>query len=722
MGLALLTAGTTSWTGGHALADVGGGTRDLSYGPGLFSESGAGVVELGEQTTVAGAVAQSDGKILYADESGTVTRLLSNGLADPTYGVAGTVTVAVSGDVVRVKRQPLALQPDGKLLLVGSSYPSGGDGDGPGIAFLARLDTDGTPDASFGTGGVLELPQGDDSGLERLAVQGDRILVTASGSVGTFPASVLRLLPDGSPDTAFGVNGTATFEGLPQGFEYPFDLELLPDGRIVVSFHKNGYGLTRLTADGALDASFGTAGVVLLSDRVEEIAIDAGGGILAWGADYDETYSLSRFQPDGTLDTGFGIGGSLSGNAREMNIALGDGGEIYLAREVLVSSNPDLELTRLLPDGTVEASFGQGGTSTWGQSGFMTLLPGAGRLTVISHREHVAIFTEEPVQATQDFGGTPGLAFATNGAAAIEQAALRLTPALQGQVGSGISDVVAPAPVDSFHASFDFWMGGGNGADGISFNLLDASVHDATALFGENGPGIGALTVTLRRYAAGGVNEVSLSIDGQVLGTVPVGFQLDSGQWHRAEVSLQGGAFGLRLTGAGEPSEFPFQGLAVPSFTPSLARIGFGGRTGIDTNEHRVDNVALTVTHQFAPSPWSDLGYALAGKNGTPRLAGFGCLAAGSSYAITLWDAHENSAAFLVYGMSELFLPFLGGTLVPSPDVVVDQLTGAGGGFTILSTFASAAAGSAGTAQVWTVDPTAAQLVSASNALRIQAP
>lgn len=76
---------------------------------------------------------------------------------------------------------------------------------------------------------------------------------------------------------------------------------------------------------------------------------------------------------------------------------------------------------------------------------------------------------------------------------------------------------------------------------------------------------------------------------------------------------------------------------------------------------------------------WFDLGAALAGAHGPPLLAPDGMLQPGSPVTLALSNALENSSFTLIVGVSALQAPFKGGTLVPSPNLLV------GGNFTTLS-------------------------------------
>ncbi|HZM01176.1 MAG TPA: PKD domain-containing protein, partial [Planctomycetota bacterium] len=72
---------------------------------------------------------------------------------------------------------------------------------------------------------------------------------------------------------------------------------------------------------------------------------------------------------------------------------------------------------------------------------------------------------------------------------------------------------------------------------------------------------------------------------------------------------------------------------------------------------------------------WSDLGLGLAGLTGVPGLAGSGTLVASTPVGLHLSGARPGAAVVLVIGFSSLSAPFKGGTLVPSPDLLLTGLT-----------------------------------------------
>lgn len=80
-----------------------------------------------------------------------------------------------------------------------------------------------------------------------------------------------------------------------------------------------------------------------------------------------------------------------------------------------------------------------------------------------------------------------------------------------------------------------------------------------------------------------------------------------------------------------------------------------------------IDFTSMTI--EVVVPTWTDKGNALAGVAGNPKFAGSGDLSGGSANTLALSRAAPGALAGLVVGLSGLYLPFKGGTLVPAVDV-----------------------------------------------------
>src|SRR5262245_61938422 len=130
------------------------------------------------------------------------------GALDASFGTGGTVLTDFggSGAAARV----VAVQPDGKILAAGVAFING-----LAKTALARYNRDGTLDPSFGAGGIVatdfDFP-GNFDAVIAVALQPDGKVVAAGTSVvGLFANfSLARYNSDGTPDASFGTSGIVT--------------------------------------------------------------------------------------------------------------------------------------------------------------------------------------------------------------------------------------------------------------------------------------------------------------------------------------------------------------------------------------------------------------------------------------------------------------------------------------------------------------------------------
>lgn len=133
---------------------------------------------------------------------------------------------------------------------------------------------------------------------------------------------------------------------------------------------------------------------------------------------------------------------------------------------------------------------------------------------------------------------------------------------------------------------------------------------------------------------------------------------------------------------------------------------------------------AGNITTWDVRNAWTNVGLGLAGTHGTPTMIGTGTLASLTPVFLFLDDMLENSFVAFIVGASRVDLPFLGGTLVPSPDVLLAGLpTGPVGALTVGASFPPGLPpGASFHLQAWVVDPAAPQGYAATNALTATTP
>jgi uncharacterized delta-60 repeat protein len=166
-----------------------------------------GSVGEGEEASAYAVAIQPDGKIVVAGSArdGGVTDVMlarfgSDGSLDTSFGAGGTVLTAI-GDGDDVGAAALALQADGRIVVAGRASDAGGTN-----LMVARYNADGSPDTSFGTGGVSLVPLGDAGTAEAngLVLEGDTAVVTgyAADGDGTKTALARMTLVDPPPPAA----------------------------------------------------------------------------------------------------------------------------------------------------------------------------------------------------------------------------------------------------------------------------------------------------------------------------------------------------------------------------------------------------------------------------------------------------------------------------------------------------------------------------------------
>lgn len=361
-----------------------------------FGVSGTLRTNLGGTYDWAYAVAvQPDGKILTAGVSnagGThdfaLVRYHRDGSLDTGFGSGGTVTTDF-GDSYDWA-YALVLQPDGGIVLGGVS-----DASGSRDFALARYRPDGTLDKSFGAGGLVLSrlrPLSVDT-IRGLALQRDGRIVavgtTYEDAVSLRPHGdfmVARYLPDGAADPTFGVNGVTATDFGGESYEEPYAVVIQPDGHIVLGGYSNSGGgrevlfgaddlaLARYTPSGFLDPRFGEGGKVTvdlgtLDEEIRALALAPDGRIVAGGyADGEKRGDmvLARFTREGALDPGFGDGGYTRtdlGSRSELltAVALMPDGRIMAGGQVAPQEHGDFAVLRYHAGGALDPAFGSGG-------------------------------------------------------------------------------------------------------------------------------------------------------------------------------------------------------------------------------------------------------------------------------------------------------------------------------------------------------------------------
>jgi len=182
-------------------------------------------------------------------------RMASPGDLDTSFSGDGKKTISFGGvDIANV----VLVQPNGRIVVAGG-------GAAADRFCVARLRSNGVLDTAFGSGGKRVIGFGGRGLGESVfgaALQPDGKIVLVGGS--GLRAAVARLNPNGSLDTTFSGDGKKTFNWAPGDFSRAQAVLVLANGKLVVAGFSGPEGgdvqVARLKANGALDTAFGTGG------------------------------------------------------------------------------------------------------------------------------------------------------------------------------------------------------------------------------------------------------------------------------------------------------------------------------------------------------------------------------------------------------------------------------------------------------------------------------
>lgn len=201
----------------------------------------------------------------------SVIRYTANGQFDTTFGSYGYIATGVSSSANDYGTS-LVVQADGKIIVAGYS-----DDVGVGAnIFLVRYTSEGRLDTTFGDGGKVITDLGDNEYAQSIALQADGklVVVGTSGSYGNGDFLVVRYNADGTLDSSFGAGGYVT-TGI-NGDDDAEHVAIQADGKIVVAGTTNAGGgqldfaLVRYHSNGALDNSDSTAPSIISVTPIDE--------------------------------------------------------------------------------------------------------------------------------------------------------------------------------------------------------------------------------------------------------------------------------------------------------------------------------------------------------------------------------------------------------------------------------------------------------------------
>ncbi len=316
-----------------------------------FSGNGRQIVQVGPNGQPFAVAVQRDGKILVAGAGGehrqfTVLRLNRHGSLDDGFGTGGVASFAMGTG--RSYALDLAVQKDGRIVVVGRARGTESGFDHKADFGVARLKSDGTLDHTFGKGGRELVSFGGVDYANAVAIDSHgRIDIAGQGGRAGSQMIATRLFAGGSVDESFSSNGRAAVPFAKDTTSGASALALQKNGDLVLEGyaggtgnHPNDVGVARLKPNGAIDGSFGDHGrrkVNLGGGGEGDGVVVARGGRMVVGGSNGEDLGVAQLKADGSLDRSFGRKGKqtidFGGEESYGRLALTSSGRILVAGE-----------------------------------------------------------------------------------------------------------------------------------------------------------------------------------------------------------------------------------------------------------------------------------------------------------------------------------------------------------------------------------------------------
>jgi uncharacterized delta-60 repeat protein len=370
------------------------GQLDMSFADsGKVINSIGSTADIGWSGEAHSTLIQSDGKIIAvgfaSDGSQTFFALIrynQNGIIDSTFGINGVDTTAIgySDD----KAYSALIQPDGKIIAAGYATENYLH-----VFALVRYNKDGSRDNTFGTNGIVTtaVDKSDDK-IFSIAIQQDGKIVAAGTSYeginnqNVYVFALARYNTDGSLDNTFGTKGMVTtaleISGTLQQNNEAKSVIIQNDGKIVIggysgSNNQNDFALVRYNSNGSLDNSFNTNGIVVTavgteSDVINSLVIQSDGKIVTAGFSeigyYLYAFALARYDTNGSLDNTFGANGivttAIEQSSEANSVTIQSDGKIVVTGYSGDGNRDDFALARYNTDGSLDNTFGINGIVT----------------------------------------------------------------------------------------------------------------------------------------------------------------------------------------------------------------------------------------------------------------------------------------------------------------------------------------------------------------------
>ncbi len=314
------------------------GTVDATFTPGTGASYDVNTLAI-----------QPDGKILLGGTFTTYNGTARNGFcrinANGTLDVTFTVGSGVGG------LSKIVLESTGKVFLVGSftTYNL------VARKYCARVNSSGGLDTTFDPGVSADNP------ILCASIQSDGKYVIGgvfTEFTGYTRNRITRIGSTGTLDLTFNPNNSAN--AAIKTVKVQSDGKILIGGEFTSYFETKANRIARLTSTGAIDATFSTGTGFNMFGKINAIAIQADGKILAGGFFYDyngtSVNCIVRLNANGTVDGTFVTGSGF--NSEVKSIAIQSDGKIVIGGEFSsYNGTPANKIIRLNSNGSIDAGF-----------------------------------------------------------------------------------------------------------------------------------------------------------------------------------------------------------------------------------------------------------------------------------------------------------------------------------------------------------------------------
>jgi uncharacterized delta-60 repeat protein len=309
-----------------------------------------------------------------SSEDWYVSKLLATGAFDVTFGGVGAPAGSIDiplGSAIGQRAETVARASNGEYYVGGQFEEGGGNGFDMSVV---KLTAAGVIDTNYATNGVAtyNLAGTQEAFGMNLYADGTVLLAGISGGQGSVGTTMIfvRFTPAGALDATFGTGGVVTF-GLATNDTEADDVVVDANGNITaVGIVNTTAEMIQLTANGALNNAFGTGGVVTVdltgagqNSSFNRVRLDSAGNIVAGGnaAGASTSFAVARFSAAGVIDPTFGTGG-----ISKVNDGSGDNLTaltIAPGGNILFGGNSGLlgAVGRMIPNGSVDAGFATNG-------------------------------------------------------------------------------------------------------------------------------------------------------------------------------------------------------------------------------------------------------------------------------------------------------------------------------------------------------------------------